>query len=86
MNCLQRYGNWCGWKSFTFQCLFLGWTFLIACFALLVFIGNADADPNNEEEMLTIGMAGLCCPFATWLLFAVPLVILAIVTIKEKSN
>jgi hypothetical protein len=71
----------CGGRSFTFQVALLTWT--VFCFIITMGLMMASApdqsDPmwvlpeHRRAELGAWGFVGLCCPFGTWALIAIPL-------------
>ena len=85
-NFLGRYKDWCGIRSFIFQCILLGWT------ALWFFLGLGMAllfSPRSEVTEVTpfiwLG-GGCCCPLGIWLALALPLAVIAIATLGPHKT
>ncbi len=88
---LGRYKDYCGKRSFGFQCWLFVWTIL--CVLILLYMVGSTKPPTYDGVPLRYiqnpdkraiaqipQTMSVCCPLGTWFIFAVPLGIAAIAT------
>ena len=92
---LARYKEYCGRRSFAFQCWLFAWTVLCVLISLYM-IESAEPptydgvplhyikDPDERAIAQIPQTMGVCCPLGTWFIFAVPLGIAAIGYFKKN--
>lgn len=89
-NFLGRYKDWCGIRSFIFQCILLGWTalwFFLGLGMALVFGPHPESTPEGLQTSVTVWLcSGCCCPLGIWLALALPLAVIAIATLGPHKT
>jgi hypothetical protein len=88
---IARYKARCGFRSFLFQGILVGWTAMIGCWVLFMTFASVQAPRHNSpyyyvdrqertEAEATAMLGSWCCLGGVWCLLAVPLGIAAVAT------
>jgi uncharacterized membrane protein len=93
-NIFAQWRRWSGVRSFIFQLVLIGWTFLF-CFLAMgsLFITAGSSQPTNiyetqqDAQRASAGIfaGSLCCLGGVWALIAVPVAIAAVATFKTAD-